>query len=79
LATRWNSASRNNGSYDPLERLQALRSTFFPEIGRTTGGKVRPVLSQAAGVAYPEFVENVMFRKQNVATVHVQRVVRGSF
>ena len=63
----------NNGQYNPLERLAFVRSVFFPEVGHTTGGQVRPVHSQGEGSAYPEFVENVMFTKQSVmfATVHV--------
>ena len=63
----------NNGQYNPLERLAFLRSIFFPQVGETTGGQLRPVRSQAEGTGYPEFVENVMFRKHSVmfATVHV--------
>jgi hypothetical protein len=70
----WTDCHRvNNGQYNPLERLAFLRSVFFPEVGQTTGGQQRPVRSQADGGAYPEFVENVMFRKHGVmfATVHV--------
>jgi len=70
----WTDCHRvNNGQYNPLERLDFLRSVFFPQVGQTTGGQNRPVRSQAQGGAYPEFVENVMFRKQSVmfATVHV--------
>src|SRR5262245_4569972 len=70
----WTDCHRaNNGAYNPLERLAFVRTTFFPEVGKTTGGQTRPVQSQAQGAAYSEFVENVMFRKQSVmfATVHV--------
>jgi hypothetical protein len=70
----WTDCHRvNNGQYNPLERLAFVRSTFFPRLGQTTGGQVRPVRSQAEGNAYPEFVENVMFTKQSVmfATVHI--------
>ena len=70
----WTDCHRvNNGQYNPLERLGFLRSLFFPQVGQTTGGQVRPVRSQADGGAYPEFVENVMFQRQGVmfATVHV--------
>jgi hypothetical protein len=70
----WTDCHRvNNGQYNPLERLAFLRSVFFPQVGQTTGGQRRPVRSQAEGLDYPEFVENVMFRKQSVmfATVHV--------
>jgi hypothetical protein len=70
----WTDCHRaSNGAHNPLARLDLLRSVFFPEIGQTTGGKIRPVRSQAEGGAFSEFVENVMFRKQGVmfATVHV--------
>jgi hypothetical protein len=70
----WTDCHRvNNGQYSPLERLSFLRSVFFPQVGETTGGQIRPVRSQADGGEYAEFVENVMFRKQSVmfATVHV--------
>src|SRR5262245_58239781 len=70
----WTDCHRvNNGQYDPLERLAFLRSVFFLQPGQTTGGQLRPVRSQSEGLVYPEFVENVMFRKQGVmfATVHV--------
>jgi hypothetical protein len=70
----WTDCHRvNNGQYSPLERLAFLRSVFFPQVGQTTGGQIRPVRSQAEGSAYSEFVENVMFRQQSVmfATVHV--------
>jgi hypothetical protein len=70
----WTDCHRvNNGQYNPLERLSFLRSVFFPQPGRTTGGQVRPVRTQAGSLLHPEFVENVMFRKQGVmfATAHV--------
>src|SRR5262245_26352296 len=70
----WTDCHRvNNGQFNPLERLAFVRSTFFPTVGQTTGGQVKPVQSQAEGTAYAEFVENVMFKKQSVmfATVHV--------
>ena len=45
----WTDCHRlNNGSRNPLERLAFVRSVFFPQVGQTTGGKVRPVRSQAA-------------------------------
>lgn len=34
----WTDCHRtNNGSYDPLERLGEVRSTFFPQPGRPSG------------------------------------------
>jgi Calcineurin-like phosphoesterase len=70
----WTDCHRvNNGQYNPIERLAFLRSVFFPQVGETTGGQIRPVQSQAETRQYSEFVENVMFRRQGVmfATVHV--------
>ena len=70
----WTDCHRfNNGSHNPLDRLAFVRGLFFPQIGQTTGGQIRPVASQAGGAAFSEFVENVMFIKQDVmfATLHV--------
>src|SRR5262245_45418480 len=70
----WTDCHRvNNGQYNPLERLAFVRSLFFPQVGQTTGGQLKPTRSQGGSGAYPEFVENVMFTNQSVmfATVHV--------
>lgn len=70
----WTDCHRaNNGQYNPLERLAFVRSKFFPQVGQTTGGQIRPVRSQAQDPGYGEFVENVMFQEQSVmvATIHV--------
>lgn len=59
----------NNGSYNPLERLDALRALFFSEPGKTLGGNM-PVKSEVtAGLP-----ENVTFTQQRVAfsVVNVQ-------
>lgn len=59
----------NNGSYNPLERLDTLREIFFPVANKTLGATM-PVKSQAA-IGLPE---NVSFTKQRVefAVVDVQ-------
>lgn len=59
----------NNGSYNPLERLAALRGLFFAQPGKTLGGNM-PVKS-AADQGLPE---NVTFNQQRVAfsVVNVQ-------
>ncbi|GAA2018025.1 hypothetical protein GCM10009740_02030 [Terrabacter terrae] len=65
----WTDCHRaNNGTYDPLERLSAIRSTFFDRPGHTLGADLT-VASQAAS----GFPENVSFRRQGVdiATLHV--------
>lgn len=56
------------GGYDPLERLSALRSTFFDRPGRTLGAPAR-VGSQARR----GFPENVSFERAGVpfAALHV--------
>ena len=64
----WTDCHRaNNGGYDPLERLDALRETFFARPGVTLGGKRKHVLAQRG---YPE---NVLWQqsKATFATLHV--------
>ena len=66
----WTDCHRvNNGSYTPLERLDAIRRTFFAQPGRTLGVKPMNVASQEE-LGFPE---NVSFRRQGVAmaTLHV--------
>jgi hypothetical protein len=66
----WTDCHRpNNGSYNPLERLAAVRSTFFRQPGRTLGQRSVAVDSQAAD-GYPE---NVSYTRGDVAfaAVHI--------
>ncbi|MFF4652851.1 hypothetical protein [Streptomyces sp. NPDC001380] len=66
----WTDCHRpNNGSYNPLERLDAIRRVFFPRPGWTLGQDAAQVDSQAAR-GYPE---NVRYRCGGVsfAAVHV--------
>lgn len=66
----WTDCHRtNNGGYDPLERLAAIRKVFFPVPNRTLGQRQMRVTSQAA----QGFVENVRFERADVefAAVHV--------
>lgn len=66
----WTDCHRaNNGSYDPFERLDFLRRTFYPTPGRTLGQTTRKVDADTAG-GYPE---NVQWREDRVsmAAVHV--------
>ena len=65
----WTDCHRpNNGSYDPLERLQALRSVFFDRPGHALG-KEKGLSSQAK----QGLPENVSFTRAGVAfaAVHV--------
>lgn len=64
----WTDCHRaNNGGYDPLERLVALRTLFFPTPGRVLGGRHLRVEPQ------PGFAENVRWVESRVAfaTLHV--------
>ena len=61
----------NNGSYNPLERLDALRALFFAAPGKTLGATM-PVKSQAA-LGLPE---NVAFAQNRIAFTAVN--VQGS-
>jgi len=66
------------GGYDEYERLDLLRSVFFPEPTRTTGGRSMPVRSQGAEPDYADFVENVMWTHGDVvySTVHLVGLTR---
>ena len=64
----WTDCHRaNNGSYQPLERLTALRSTFFGDPGSALGRRRMRLAHQ------PSFVENVRWIESRVAfaTLHV--------
>ena len=64
----WTDCHRvNNGAYDPLERLDAIRSTFFSDPGATLGRHPMRVEYQ------PALVENLRWVESRVAfaTLHV--------
>lgn len=70
----WTDCHRiSNGSFNPLERLEFLRRTFFPDPDRSTGRHPIPVISQARMTGFEPFVENVMFSRGGVVfgTLHV--------
>lgn len=70
----WTDCHRtNNGNYLPTERLQKIRSLFFPQPGVTTGGRRAQVVTQASVVGYEHFVENTMwdFGGATMGTIHV--------
>jgi hypothetical protein len=70
----WTDCHRaNNGAYDPLERLDALRQVFFPVPGLTLGGGFKQVLSQAEDPGFEKYVENQIWFDASVAfgAVHV--------
>ena len=57
---------------DPLERLQKLRSMFYPA-GRSLGQNPMPVASQSRDPGYGKFVENLTWTVQGLrfATLHI--------
>ena len=64
----WTDCHRvSNGAYNPLERLDAVRETFFSDPGVTLGGRNKQVLAQEG---YPE---NQMWMESQVvfAAAHV--------
>ncbi|WP_027160063.1 metallophosphoesterase [Methylobacter luteus] len=70
----WTDCHRaNNGSYQPLERLNRLRELFYPVPGETLGQKTMTVETQADDPNYGEFVENTRWMEQHVmfAALHI--------
>lgn len=70
----WTDCHRaNNGAYDPLERLDALRKVFFPVPGLALGGGFKQVMTQAEDAGFEKLVENQMWYDASVAfgVVHV--------
>jgi len=70
----WTDCHRaNNGSYNPLERLAALRQLFYTP-GRTLGQQPLVVQNQSSLMpAYARYIENQRWLHQGVlfATVHI--------
>ena len=70
----WTDCHRsNNGGYDPLERLAALRKVFFKP-GQSLGSQPLRVQSQAQRMpAFASYVENLRWQHQGVQfnTVHI--------
>ncbi len=61
------------GAYDPLERLDTVRSVFFPEPGSALGTRPMTLASQAEDPAHATFVENTRWVEAHsvLAMVHV--------
>lgn len=75
----WFDCQRDDGGgFDEYERLDHLRSLFFPNPALTTGGRRMEVQSQSAEPNYEEFVENVMWLHGDAvyATVHLIALTR---
>ncbi len=70
----WFDCQREGGDgFDEYERLDHLRSLFFPNPTLTTGGRRMEVRSQGGEPGYEEFVENVMWLHDGVvfSTIHL--------
>jgi hypothetical protein len=59
-------SSKGNGSYTPTERLQEVRSLFFPVPGRTLGRESMRVVTEASDPLNSAYVENTLWRKSRV-------------
>lgn len=64
----------NNGNYQPTERLDQIRTMFFPTPGETLGVREKQVLTQADDPDHAAYVENVMWMESGVvfATFNIQ-------
>lgn len=69
--------SKNNGLHTPTERLQKIRTLFFPAPGRTLGINPRAVFSQANDDAHADYVENVWWSQGDVLFAAMN--ITGSF
>ena len=59
-------AGTNNGLYTPTERLQAVRTLFFPVAGQTLGGRKKQVLTEADDPANSAYIENTIWMESQV-------------
>lgn len=61
------------GGYAPLERLAAVRRTFYADPSHSLGGRAMRLTSQASLPGYEEFPENQRWTRNGVifATLHV--------
>ncbi len=68
-----------SGVNDPLERLDALRTLFYPVPGRSLGGETIPLETQASDPDWAEFVEHQRWQKNGVlfATIHAIGSLNG--
>ncbi len=69
----WTDCQRERaGKYDPVERLQKLRSIFYKE-SRSLGKRKLDLLTQNTYTGYEKFVENAIWEKGEItfATLHV--------
>ncbi len=70
----WTDCHRvNNGSFNPVERLEFLRKVFFPNPSYSLGQRPIKVLSQSSVSGFEKYVENVLFERHNIvfSTIHI--------
>ncbi|MEI9937540.1 MAG: hypothetical protein WDO69_10005 [Pseudomonadota bacterium] len=70
----WTDCHRaNNGAYNPLERLDAVRKQFFPVPGLALAGGFKQVMTQADDAGFEKYVENQLWFDAGVAfaAVHI--------
>ena len=70
----WTDCHRqSNGGWNPLERLDFLRTLFYPNPNWSTGQQPRRLLTQSRFKGYEKFVENTLFMAGPVAvsSIHV--------
>ena len=62
------------GAFVPLERLDTLRRTFYPELGKTLGKRPMMVGSQGARANFKPFRENVFWIHNQIVFVTIHLV-----
>jgi hypothetical protein len=62
------------GGFQPLDRLQHIRSTYFASPSRSVAGPAMAVESQSANPAWKEFVENARWRRGRFLFVTIHMV-----
>ncbi|MFK8024064.1 MAG: hypothetical protein AB8G26_08890 [Ilumatobacter sp.] len=74
----WTDCQGPSPAFEPLERLNFLRSLFFPEPTRTTGGTTRAVASQSSDARYPQLVEHTRFHASCVTFGSIHQTGSGN-
>lgn len=71
--------TRQEGGFDPRDRLALLRRILYPRPAMTLGGRTLPLETQSANPALAEFVEHARWSANNLvfATLHI--VGSGNF
>ena len=71
----WTDCHRNSGDpRNPVERLNFLRTQFFPDAGLTLGLAPRQVFTQAGDEDFPAFVENQAWVQSNDRPVSITAI-----